>query len=116
MFDPSSDKYPSNFSVHLHRGIERTALHFGNVVEVNDIILFPDGTLCYDWDKSCVATKDLRDTFRINSTPWYKSFKPTPHVSVPAPNKCCPQSSCGSSGCGGRTYNNGMCGGYSSHC
>lgn len=115
VFSPVDSKYPSNFSVHVHRGVERTALRFGNVIEVNDIVLFPDGTLCYDWAKDCVVTKDLRDAFGINRKSLYDLWRPTPYVSRPIPD-CNTHSLCGSSGCGGRTFEDSLCGGINDRC
>jgi organic radical activating enzyme len=34
-----------------HRGLETTSVKLGEVIQVNDIIVFPNGELCYDWDK-----------------------------------------------------------------
>jgi organic radical activating enzyme len=34
-----------------HRGLSTTAIQFAGVTEVNDIILFPNGELAYDWDR-----------------------------------------------------------------
>lgn len=33
-----------------HRGIMNTAIQFGNIVELNDLIIFQNGDICYDWD------------------------------------------------------------------
>ena len=33
-----------------HRGVMNTSVHFGNTVEVNDLIIFQNGDICYDWD------------------------------------------------------------------
>lgn len=33
-----------------HRGVMNTSVHFGNIVEINDLIIFQNGDICYDWD------------------------------------------------------------------
>jgi hypothetical protein len=33
-----------------HRGLANTSIKFGDVIVVNDIIIFPGGHMCYDWD------------------------------------------------------------------
>lgn len=33
-----------------HRGLSKTALHFGKVMQVNDLIVTQDGNIYYDWD------------------------------------------------------------------
>lgn len=38
------------FIIDYHRGLMTTSISFGNITEVNDLILLQDGTLCYDWD------------------------------------------------------------------
>ena len=38
------------FVINYHRGLMTTSISFGNITEVNDLILLQDGTLCYDWD------------------------------------------------------------------
>lgn len=36
--------------INYHRGVMHTAVPFGNVVEINDLIIFQNGDICYDWD------------------------------------------------------------------
>lgn len=47
-------KYDENKEKELiicyHRGIMNTAIQFGNIVELNDLIIFQNGDICYDWD------------------------------------------------------------------
>ena len=38
------------FEIDYHRGLSTTTIYFGNVIEVNDLILLQNGTLAYDWD------------------------------------------------------------------
>lgn len=80
--------YSNEFRVKYiyHRGLETTSIKFGNTIQVNDIIIFPDGTLSYDWDRK---------------SKWLKEFE----TSI-LKKEVCLQSSysyghgCGSSGCG----------------
>ena len=39
-----------SFVINYHRGLMTTSISFGNITEVNDLILLQDGVLCYDWD------------------------------------------------------------------
>lgn len=48
-----------DFQIDYHRGLLTTSLKFGNVIEVNDLILLQDGNMCYDWDGSKDNIKDL---------------------------------------------------------
>lgn len=36
----------------IHRGLNNTRIKIGNIVEMQELVLFPDGILCTDWDKS----------------------------------------------------------------
>ena len=38
------------FVIDYHRGLLTTSISFGNITEVNDLILLQDGNLCYDWN------------------------------------------------------------------
>ncbi|MDO4282527.1 MAG: radical SAM protein [Clostridia bacterium] len=38
------------FRMQYHRGIMNTAVYFGNIAELNDLIIFQNGDICYDWD------------------------------------------------------------------
>ena len=41
-----------NCTIQYHRGLEKSSVQFGDKVYVGDVIIFPDGELCYDWDRS----------------------------------------------------------------
>lgn len=43
--------------INYHRGLAFTAVPFGHIVEVNDFIIFQDGSFAYDWDGK---TKDIQ--------------------------------------------------------
>lgn len=36
--------------ISYHRGIMNTVIQFGNIAELNDLIIFQNGDICYDWD------------------------------------------------------------------
>lgn len=36
--------------INYHRGLMTTAIPFGNIVEINDLIILQNGDICYDWD------------------------------------------------------------------
>lgn len=38
------------FEINYHRGLLTTSIDFGNITEVNDLILLQNGDICYDWD------------------------------------------------------------------
>lgn len=42
----------------FHRGMEHSSFKVGNTVVVNDIIVFPDGFIAYDWDKKPITDLD----------------------------------------------------------
>lgn len=42
----------------FHRGLEKSSLKVGNTVIINDIIIFPDGFVAYDWDKKPISDLD----------------------------------------------------------
>lgn len=44
-----------------HKGLEHTSIEEDGKIEVNDIVVFPDGELCYDWDRSKKCDKNIFD-------------------------------------------------------
>ena len=36
----------------IHRGLPNTRVKIGNIIEMQELVLFPDGKLCTDWDKT----------------------------------------------------------------
>jgi organic radical activating enzyme len=36
----------------IHRGLPNTRVKIGNITEMQELVLFPDGILCTDWDKT----------------------------------------------------------------
>ena len=54
------------FVIDYHRGLFTTSLSFGNIIEVNDLILLQDGNLCYDWDGKSDNIERLEYLLNIN--------------------------------------------------
>ena len=40
-----------DFTVCYHRGLELSSLQYDNKVYINDVLIYPNGNLAYDWDK-----------------------------------------------------------------
>ena len=76
--------------ISFHRGLEKSSIRVGNNVVVNDIIVFPDGFVAYDWDRKPISDLD-------NFMPAPKSgMRPPRHASNPTSYT----GSCGRGGCG----------------
>lgn len=65
MFFKYSNPRYQDINVCVHRGLATTSINMGNVIEVNDIVVYPDGKICYDWDRNCVADKEFFDAFKL---------------------------------------------------
>lgn len=63
-FKYSTPRY-QDINVCVHRGLATTSINMGNVIEVNDVVVYPDGKMCYDWDRSCAANKEFYDAFKL---------------------------------------------------
>ena len=46
-----SFQYKHDFIFSYHKGLEHSSVHFGNNLLVNDLIIFQDGKVAYDWDR-----------------------------------------------------------------
>lgn len=57
------------FYISYHRGLENTSIEYGDTIEVNDIVVFPDGTICYDWDKSKECGEKIFDEMKYKINP-----------------------------------------------
>ena len=87
--------------ISFHRGLEHSSLKIGDTVIVNDIIVFPDGFVAYDWDRKPItelqgfmsSAKSIQST-RTNSKPI--SSKPHVPTSSTSSYSCFPGASCGS--------------------
>lgn len=53
-------KINDGYYISYHRGLETTSIELDNRnIEVNDIVIYPDGTLCYDWDKEKICDESI---------------------------------------------------------
>lgn len=49
--------YENQFFISYHRGLEHSAIQFGNTVYINDVIIKQDGKIYKDWN--CIEDKDF---------------------------------------------------------
>ncbi len=49
----------------IHRGLQNTRVKIGNIVEMQELVLFPDGTLCTDWDKTTDGLEEFMKILNI---------------------------------------------------
>ena len=75
-----------------HRGLATTSISLGNTTIVNDIIIFPDGELCYDWDRKTEHVEDMKEQFGFNKVKQKVVHRECSGYS-------CGNYSCGSGGC-----------------
>lgn len=54
-----------NFRV--HRGLQNTRVKIGNIVEMQELVLFPDGMLCTDWDKTTDGLSEFLKILNVKS-------------------------------------------------
>ena len=99
----------NGFRIIYHRGLERSSIYHkdSDSLEINDIIIFPDGRISYDW--SNINIKRLYQMEEYFSEQSHSNGFPVPIGS----------GGCGSGGCGGGcgiSYRSGYCGGGGSGC
>lgn len=70
-------------SIVFHRGLQESSIEIGNKIIVNDLIVFPDGKVAYDWDRKDKNIEELykylfdvsifdilpKETSKINNKP-----------------------------------------------
>lgn len=49
----------------IHRGLQNTRVKIGNIIEMQELVLFPDGVLCTDWDKTSDGLDDFLQILNI---------------------------------------------------
>lgn len=100
--------------ISFHRGLEQSSLRIGNNIIVNDIIVFPDGFVAYDWDRKPIADLDnFMPTAKSSTNRSSNSTSSQPYVG-----------SCGVGGCGSVVHYStpryapviGTCGGSGGRC
>lgn len=45
-------KTKKGMNFRIHRGLQKTRVKIGNIIEMQEMVLFPDGVLATDWDKT----------------------------------------------------------------
>ena len=53
----NDDVFSNN--VHYHRGLEHSSFTIGNTTVVNDLIIYPTGEVCYDWNLDKKVNEEL---------------------------------------------------------
>lgn len=61
-------KTKKGMSFRIHRGLPNTRVKIGNIVEMQELVLFPDGTLCSDWDKTQDGLDNYMKILKIKNT------------------------------------------------
>ncbi len=51
--------------IRYHRGLNCTRVRIGNVIEMQELVLFPNGELCSDWDRTTLGLKDYLKELKI---------------------------------------------------
>lgn len=49
-FEKIDEDKNTELVIYYHRGVMNTSVQFANIVEINDLIIFQNGEICYDWD------------------------------------------------------------------
>ncbi len=55
----------------IHRGLQNTRIKIGSIVEMQELVLFPDGKLCTDWDKTTDEIKEYLKVLNIKKIPTF---------------------------------------------
>ena len=64
-------KTKKGMNFRIHRGLQNTRIKIGNIIEMQELVLFPDGSLCTDWDKTTDGIEEYLKTLNINKEPTY---------------------------------------------
>lgn len=48
-----------------HRGLPTTSIKFADIIQVNDIIIFPNGELSYDWNRNLEGIEEMCNQFDL---------------------------------------------------
>ena len=86
--------------VAYHRGMEHSSFKIGNTVVVNDIIVFPDGFVAYDWDRKPISELDgfQVENKRLRAATQVENKRPRATTQVARENEY-PGSTCGIGSC-----------------
>lgn len=58
-------KTKNGMNFRIHRGLQNTRVNIGNIVEMQELVLFPDGVLCTDWDKTTDGLEEFMKILNI---------------------------------------------------
>lgn len=64
-------KTKKGMNFRIHRGLQNTRIKIGNITEMQELVLFPDGALCTDWDKTTDGIEEYLHILNINKAPTY---------------------------------------------
>lgn len=59
-------KTKSGMNFRIHRGLNCTRIKIGNIIEMQEMVLFPDGELCTDWDYTKDGLEEFCKILKIN--------------------------------------------------
>lgn len=59
-------KSKNGMDFRIHRGLQNTRVKIGNITEMQELVLFPDGILCTDWDKTTDGIEEFMEILNIN--------------------------------------------------
>ena len=58
-------KTKNGMDFRIHRGLQNTRVNIGSIVEMQELVLFPDGILCTDWDKTTDGLDEFMEILNI---------------------------------------------------
>lgn len=58
-------KSKNGMDFRIHRGLQNTRVKIGNITEMQELVLFPDGMLCTDWDKTTDGIEEFMEILNI---------------------------------------------------
>ncbi len=60
-------KTKNGMGFRIHRGLQKTRVKIGNIIEMQELVLFPDGALCTDWDKTTDGLEEFMKILNIKN-------------------------------------------------
>ena len=58
---------PTGLVIRYHRGLPNTRLKIGNILEIQELVLFPSGKLCTDWDYTDDGIEEIKRYLNIKT-------------------------------------------------
>lgn len=65
-------KTKKGMNFRIHRGLQNTRIKIGNITEMQELVLFPDGCLCTDWDKTTDGIDEYLEILNVKKQSTYK--------------------------------------------